>query len=760
MLRRSRWISPLFLFLLPAIPLWRALFLGLTIGPFDQIRQMAPWHGPAPSEPWDVLQADGVLQFFPWRDLVFDAWSKRQLPLWNNYELAGTPLLANSQSAGFYPPHILLGLLHVPTATAIVILAWFHLFVAGFGAYALSRTLGASKIGALVAGASFELSPFMLSWTALASVISTVAWIPWMLAAALSLFGKVGEAADRRTVTAPFLVVALCTGMLILAGHLQFAFYGLFGTVLVTAVALASRAAGSWKKSFISAGVCAAALVLGLMLAACQLLPVLQYGKLSNRQNTPTEEGYSAYVASAIKPFELANLAEPYALGDPRAALEGPTTGSARTTPSGISTYWPPLLKPGANFAESALTIGPLTLCLLACASWKDRRLWPIQILGVMALLLCAGTALNRVLYFGIPGWSATGSPGRITALFVLSACVVAGCSLERLIEFNGRRRLASIVGGLLLGFLLVASAPSLAPAPAQNIAKSLEAIQSVAAAQALPVLLLTSLLAVVGLAPYLKPNWARLRVLLALLPAVLAGASGGLQWITTGKPLDPVANPAGMQRIAYLNSGWSLLRAAKANMPPNTASLSRIHELGGYDSLVSAETVSMLRAANGEDPAPPTNGNMMFIKKGDPARLAAAGVSFVDDGSGPRAIQGPSRCSLEGGTATIASEDYSNVVITAHGSGLLTLRDRLLPGWTASVDGAKTPLETGTWRIVNLGTPGDHTVTFTYEPPGLKQGLAVSLAGLVLLLIALFAGIIGVGRKPVWEKSPSKHEE
>src|SRR5580704_4587150 len=81
----------LFLALVPLIPLFRAVFMGEAIGPFDQIRQMAPWNGPKPTQPWDVLQADGVLQFYVWRDLVFDAYGKGQLPFWNSYQLAGTP---------------------------------------------------------------------------------------------------------------------------------------------------------------------------------------------------------------------------------------------------------------------------------------------------------------------------------------------------------------------------------------------------------------------------------------------------------------------------------------------------------------------------------------------------------------------------------------------------------------------------------------------------------------------------------------------
>ena len=56
----KRYWPLLFLPLIAIIPLWRCVFLGEAIGPFDQIRQMAPWNGPKPAQPWDVLQADGV----------------------------------------------------------------------------------------------------------------------------------------------------------------------------------------------------------------------------------------------------------------------------------------------------------------------------------------------------------------------------------------------------------------------------------------------------------------------------------------------------------------------------------------------------------------------------------------------------------------------------------------------------------------------------------------------------------------------------
>ncbi|MGL1553630.1 hypothetical protein ACSTHM_23640, partial [Vibrio parahaemolyticus] len=72
--------------------------------------------------------------------------------------------------------------------------------------------------------------------------------------------------------------------------------------------------------------VTAVAILIGLGLSAPQVLPSLQYSKFSHRRNVPTEEGYQGYTSLAIKPFELANLASPTALGNPRkwSSLENP----------------------------------------------------------------------------------------------------------------------------------------------------------------------------------------------------------------------------------------------------------------------------------------------------------------------------------------------------------------------------------------------------------------------------------------------------
>jgi hypothetical protein len=738
-------LAILVLALAPLIPLWKAFIPGQAIGPFDQIRQMAPWNGPAPSQPWDVLQADGALQFYPWRDMVFESWGKGQLPAWNPYELAGTPLLANSQSGVFYPPHILLGILHIPTPWAITLLAWFHLAWAALGVYVLARRLGGSRMGSVIAGLSFGLSSFMIAWTALASVITTVAWIPWILASIVAIFHRPFR---------NFIALAASVAMMLLAGHLQFAAYGLMAAVAMTigmffagprgtttVIALGHKGGPSAPirestipTNRISLGQAVIALAVGGLIASIQLLPVLSFGKFSHRQNTASAEGYAGYVSSAIKPFELANLSIPTALGSPREPLQvGQTT---------ISEYWPSLVKQGDNFAESALCIGPLILAGLFAAPWKRRELWPFAAIAVLALLLALGTPLNAALYYGVPGWSATGSPGRVICLFVMAACVIGGIGLGELAQAKRPIQIAAFAA-ILIGIVLAYLGSSLAPSGSVP-ADALDTIKGVATATMLPTLAISTVLAAIAIALLSNPTTAKYRSLAIAVPVALCWIGYGSNYVMTGAPLDPIQGISPQARVAFINDDWELAGAAHAIAPPDTASLSRIHELGGYDSLIHRDTNALLKDINGKDPAPEANGNMMFVKPGaDPAKLTQAGVTelWSSKDPAPQPLPGPGRCTVSDGQCQITSETYNSIDLTATGSGQLTLRDRMMPGWTAEVDGKPVTLQDGLWRALDLGPPGDHKVSMHYSPPGFHTGLALTLLGLAAILCVWLAG-------------------
>lgn len=720
------------LLLLPLLPLWSALS-GKAIGPWDQIRQMAPWSGQPSGQPWDVLQADGALQFYVWRDLVFEAWSKLQIPLWNPYELAGTPLLANSQSGALYPPHILMGVFHIPTQWAILLLAWAHLALAGLGTYRLVRVLGANDTGALLAGASFALSPFLVTWTTLASVVSTVAWIPWVLAHSLEFLEASGPARQRA-----WGGLAACVAMMLLAGHLQFAAYGAIAALVV---ALFKFRAGAKPL-----GMWALACVVGIAIASPQLVPVLQYGQFSHRRTGPTEEGFQAYSASGLRGWQFGNLVNPQSLGDPREMA-----GEAR-----VSTYWPALVKPGDNFAESAVSPGAVAvafLCMLPFCWRSAKAASGVAAFGIFGLLVAAGGPVAKAMYFLIPGWASTGSPGRAIVLFVLAACVLAGIAASSLFDPQTRPRTPKPIqlGALLFVFVTAGTlgiGVSGAQTPAGVDNASFQALVGMSATNGL---MMTLLMAAIAVQPALL-GFFRSRgpggspsVLVVLGVCACALLAKAHTWITTGDPLPSVREAIGakpFERVAFINEPWDLILALPATVPPNLAALQRVHELGGYDSLLHRDTVEMLREVDGKDPAPAANGNMMFVKPGfDREKLGEAGVTrAITMGDGGQLVSediaGPGRASLEGGSAFIVAEDFASVTVEATGPGELILRDRMMPGWTAEIDGKAAELPEGRWMRVQVPA-GKHTVQFRYRPPGFAPCLFVAILGIGVLSFA-----------------------
>lgn len=689
-----------------------------------------------PAYPWDVLQADAALQFYPWRDLVFTSWQSGTPPYYNPYQLAGVPLLTNSQSGGFYPLHILVGLLHLPTSLGLTLLALLHLAWAGIGVDRLARRFGAHPMGALMGGISFTLSPFMLGWAGLASVITTVAWIPWVLCFVCDVLSPKDE---NPRWGRSMVLLALSTGMMVLAGHLQFvAFGGLAAAVLAICMAIANR------PGLVRVGATVGGLVLGILLAGPQLKPVLEFSQYSHRKSPATSVGFAAYQDSAIKSYELGNIVNPVNLGNPR-EFAGET---------GVSTYWPGLAKRGANWTESAIGPGAMVmacLCLLPLVRKKIAGTWPLMAVGLLGLLIAFGTPFNAALYYGVPGWSATGSPGRAIVLFVLAACVmgaqVVGHIAHRrdergtIVPFSMRALQYSALAFAFITFGSFAIGQKGA-IPMEGVPP--EIFKIVLGAATAGGLMITFILAILCVQPLLlNYYYTRMKPSVDLtwtFPAAALGAAlltGVTSIIPTGDVIEgPKGIPAQSTRVAYTNDNWELLTAANATMPPNLSTIRRELDVSGYDSLLHKDVQMWMSGIDGDkDPAPPANGNMMFVKaSADKEKLSAAGVETYDG----QVMQTLGRASLKNGAQElqmrVMNQTLRSVTVAVDQPGELTLRDHNLGGWTATANGQELKLKPGPWLIVDV--PANATsVTFSYTPPGVSAGIGMFVVAAILLI-------------------------
>jgi hypothetical protein len=164
---------------------------------------------------WVLGGYDAFVYFYPLRSYVAEALGQGRLPLWNPYLFAGSPYLANPQTAIFYPGTWLFALLDVPHAYAVNFLV--HLWVAALGFYAFGRvSLGLGRVGSVLGGAAFAFSGFMNGQAGHINQFSVAAWVP---AVALAL-----DLAMRPRRNGPFWPAAGLTAGLtlqILAGHPQ-----------------------------------------------------------------------------------------------------------------------------------------------------------------------------------------------------------------------------------------------------------------------------------------------------------------------------------------------------------------------------------------------------------------------------------------------------------------------------------------------------------------------------------------------------------
>ncbi|HUQ85037.1 MAG TPA: hypothetical protein VM077_01825 [Candidatus Limnocylindrales bacterium] len=184
----------------------------------------------------NFLITDPVRQQYPWRNLVIDIEKKLQIPLWNPYSFAGYPLLANFQSASFYPFNFLLLILPFSIGWSVFIL--LQPILAGFFLYLYLESLKLRKSASLLGAITFSFCGFTTAWLEWGTIIHTGLWLPLILLSVdkINLYFNNFKNSYKEIRNNKFmlwsLVFVLSLVSAFFAGHLQTFFY-LFLTVYV-----------------------------------------------------------------------------------------------------------------------------------------------------------------------------------------------------------------------------------------------------------------------------------------------------------------------------------------------------------------------------------------------------------------------------------------------------------------------------------------------------------------------------------------------
>jgi hypothetical protein len=724
--------------LLAGILLWRPLLKGEAFVPAKLLTYAAPWSSTVPAEQrpiWNPLMYDSVGQFYTWRSYLGSSFWGLEVPLWNPNQFCGTPFLANSQSAVFYPPNVF-NMFPGPARTA----GWnvgLHLVWAALGMYLLLKRLGASHGAGLVAGVTFAFSTWEVSWLHLSTFLCTSAWLPWLASAGLAAIVRPGA----RQIAG----IGLCAGMCLLAGHLQIAFYSIMGaSVLVIWKAVETWRGNGSKSALAGLGACVLGLLLGLMIAAPQVLPSVELAKRSHRAATPSSQGYEAYTDYSVPAGSLATLLLPDFFGNPSA-----TDPALRYF--GVS-------RKGSlfNYAEGAMYVGILPLLLTSFALLRRRQegklLGAFGVVALLSLMMALGTSVDALLYFYMPGFGSSGSPGRSLVLWAFAIAALAGLGWEKLQNDDAAPvksavvSIASVAALLLVGYLL-----------GLRMLDPDMGTWAPDAARQLGILVIGA-----GLVAWMakgrlrqsKLAWIPLAIVCVDLLAanINYNPTAKQEDIYPGSDLVAITRElAGHDRIAPINRGWSFA-GPTAVLPPNGGTQLGFKDVQGYDSLFPGRYKAYLDKVNGQDSAPPEVGNMLFLKQADPAALAEMGVrialalkpeqlpwaqpEFRDGVYYAEVPNAPGRARMENGTGTVqwVRDDPDRVelnVDTATG-GDFVLADTMYAGWRAWVDGK--PAEIGLYKDVFRQLPlaqGQHTVEFRFEPASYRIGLFLALVSL-----------------------------
>ncbi|MDZ4225564.1 MAG: YfhO family protein, partial [Candidatus Andersenbacteria bacterium] len=105
------------------------------------------------------------------------------------------------------------------------------------------------------------------------------------------------------------------------------------------------------------------------------------------------------------------------------------------------------------------------------------------------------------------------------------------------------------------------------------------------------------------------------------------------------------------------------------------------------------------------------------------------------------------------GGVANIQKDERSRIIIETQNDakGFLVLRDVLLPGWMAVIDGDQVPIKRVDSLFRGVEVPaGSHSVVLQYKPSWLKVAFVVTVLALSCIVMLIYVGLkgfaVGVG--------------
>jgi hypothetical protein len=744
------------------------VFAGRIMLPADMCLLMLPWralqsHFPDFHRPYNPM-LDPIQQYLPWRIYAVESVRAGFVPLWNPYAFCGTPFLANLQSTLLYPPNLLFliaGARHGFGVSAIL-----HLTLGGLFTYAFLRTLGLCAVAALFGALVLMFNGVTVAWLEFPTLSL---WVFMWLPAILLCY----ERSLRAPRTVWPVLLAFAIALQFLGGHLQVSTYLLVAFLIYVITRCFGASVPKQQRSVRQEPKSAAAtagkrsargqlaegdapapepvaqasrlrvlhaillalvpLILGLALAAGQILPTLELARYSGR----VAAGGKAALSTAFPITHLILYLVPNFFGNPV-----------------DYNYWGNVRSPaGFNFFETACYVGilPLFLAAWSLRRWREPSFWFFAALTIFAVLAAVGSPVYFILYHLAPGFRELAGLGRVLCLAAFGLAGLAALGLDDLLQRSKSEspRAAFTFGAVALivawgGWLIIQPVVSLL-VPSWHFAdyqmrQIIIFLILVMAASAL-----IALRARARLAP---APFAAAAVMLLILD--LFGSGLRFNPFTPASIAYPQTDSTRwLQEHVGHERFTSLVSSGLDWMPANAPMIFGLRDIHGSDSLrvrSSFELVSPPGAAQADYPR--TDSSLMDelgVRYLMTRRELSGKWKLVHNSEAPiyentEAWPRAYFTSNDGGTKRPVGfeRDGADVIVLSvddPAPGQLVLTDSYYPGWKAWVDGepAEIARTKDGFRGVEIAA-GRHTIEMRYEPAAYRVGLFISLVALALL--------------------------
>jgi hypothetical protein len=274
------------IFVLMILVFFWPLFKGKILSQADTLYSFSPWNSVKPSgwaAPSNSVLNDQTREFLTFFQVAKESLHRMEFPLWNPYIMAGTPLLANSQSALLFPlnwPFYVL-----PLSLGFTVSALLKIWIASMGTYAFSRRLSLSHLSSILAGTTYTFSIFNVFWLNHPHTNVTI-FFPWLLLLAEHIIQNPSPSAMA--------LLGLTVGVQLLGGHVELAFQVAFAVTLFFLFRLTDYRKDG-KALFLRLKIFVGGYTLGFFLAGILMIPFLEF----------LSQSATWHVRSGVNPFFL-----------------------------------------------------------------------------------------------------------------------------------------------------------------------------------------------------------------------------------------------------------------------------------------------------------------------------------------------------------------------------------------------------------------------------------------------------------------------